>query len=178
MNLKSKISGFAVATALSLSIMTGAMASETATQDVSVKLDAAPACAVYITNASGDFGTWQYSGETDQYVKPNDTTVDFTAKLLETKPDGLCKLTLGFSGIKNGNDTIGASNFSGSVTGPQGTKSGKVPAGAFGNGVPVVLPGSNNYTGSLTLDSITGSAQKWAPGTYNGTVSVTITGAQ
>jgi hypothetical protein len=177
MNLKSKILGTLAAGAIALSMSVG-IASAAQSDDAQVKVTLAPAtaCSVSITDATGSFGTWTWDGENDVYVGPTanaDKTVSFTGSLYEAKPGGSCPVTLTFTGLVNGPETIGVTNFYGKLDNT--SLNGTLPSGvANGLSVPNGMPGGN-HSGSLRLNQIPNTIT-WEPAEYFGTVTVS-TGA-
>lgn len=173
MNLKSKVFGFAAATALSLSMMSGAMAANTDSVTGSVIL-APTYCSVTIDQASVNFGTWQWNGDLAKYVHVSGNNTQLVSgKLTAGHPNGTCDLKVSFDGLKNEDgDKIEATRFSVAGGGQYFDPIHSAVAGALSGGHPVLGAEADSGSANIVLNSV---PDTFDPGTYSGTLEVQIT---
>jgi hypothetical protein len=158
MNLKTKVFGFAVATALSLGIAASAMA---APGDMSVTLQDGDPCFASIASGEIDFGSHKWDGTTYEEVTAPSGSIDVEVTNSEYDVD-TCDVTLGVSDLSgvNGGSISSADIL---LDGADSTNSYTVAAAGSG---------SQNVTATLNADKDT-----FVPDVYSGTITVDSYGA-
>lgn len=159
MNLKTKAFGLIAGTALSLSLLTGAMA---APGDTSVTLQNGDPCAASVSAGEITFGTWTWNG--NSYV--NSTAASGSVTVGVTNAEfGVtsCAVTLGVSNLTGAK---GGSILSADITLTDGATSGTsytvaqqsdlVVSAALSTNLTTVAP--DTYTGDITVTSANAAA--------------------
>lgn len=158
MNLKTKAFGLLAGTALSLSIMTGAMA-----QTVSTTLEpAAGSCFAAATSGTIDLGTWNWDGVSNQYehvapVTPGSITTNVTQTI---QPNIDCSVML-VIGTLTGSHGGSISDFA--VT---------AQSGGTGSGSTYTVATDNDGTDLVVEASLSSVSNTAVPGAYTGTITV------
>jgi hypothetical protein len=176
MNLKSKLFGFTAAAALSLSIMTGAMAQSSTQVPAEVTLKGTT-CSVSMTEGGSLFyGEWQWNGY--QYVRDgNAVSKTLKADVKSGNPSG-CILTLKFDGMRSGSNHIPNSAFVGGIPGVgSGVNMGLVPNLSTGFQLPGTFD-SGEHSGSLALTDDNNVINTLMPGSYGGPLTIGVVNAQ
>ncbi len=176
MNLKKKLFGTLAASAIALSMISGAAAETKETKATAVLIGGQ--CSVAVTGSLG-FGGWTYDGT--GYGITSGTDNDTLTWTLKAGDPAGCNVSLKFSGLYNGGHHIGLEHFYGDLW---AEGNGGVPtASAMLNDVP----GLNNGTfGDTGMKSQTTSAflrlvdvpDDVMPGTYTGTIYTTVSNSQ
>lgn len=173
MNLKKKLFGTLAASAIALSMISGAAAETKETKATAVLMGGQ--CSVAVTGSLG-FGGWTYDGTGYGITSGTDNdTLSWTLKA--GNPAG-CNVSLGFGGLYNGGHHIGLEHFYGELWGPSGSQGSAMldnvaglDSGTYGDtGMP-----SGSMNAYLRLASVPDDVM---PGTYTGTIYTTVSNSQ
>lgn len=164
MSFKTKALGLAAATALSITMVGGAMA---APGDTSVTLKDGAACAASVSAGTISFGNYTWNGTSYQYDNDNSAGGSLTVHVTDSKKnDTKCAVTMSISdmsGVTVPANKILAANIGLTATGATGSSPTFTvsPVADFTVDATLTVPNSavpgDTYNGTILVGSQTGS---------------------